>query len=46
MFVLINIIGVFRVITGVIIFFAPIAQWIEQWFSKPKVLGSNPSGRV
>ena len=27
-------------------FFAPIAQWIEQWFSKPKVLGSSPGGRV
>ena len=22
----------------------PIAQWIEQWFSKPKVLGSSPGG--
>lgn len=25
---------------------APIAQWIEQRFSKPKVLGSSPGGRV
>ncbi len=25
---------------------APVAQWIEQWTSNPKVGGSNPSGRA
>ena len=26
--------------------YAPVAQWIEQWSSKPRVGGSNPSRRA